>query len=384
MKIIDLRVSILSRQLDRAYWMSLESYRTSSCIIVQLVCDDGPIGIGEAHGRPLEDIARIIQSWMAPILIGRDPHEIASIWADLFSLCHSRRGAEMNASHGQPHFGGANRAQVMAAIAAIDLALWDIKGKLANQPVYRLLGGSASRIPAYASGGYYGPDGGANIHELVDEMTGYVQQGFSGVKMKIGGLSITEDYERVSAVRTAVGDHINLMLDANMAYRPSEAIQAAKVFEDLRPYWLEEPVRWYDRVFGTKQVADSTSIPIAGGESETHRWECRDLILHAGLQVMQFDATRAGGASEWLRVATYSECHDIGMAPHHDPHIHGHLFGGASNGLILEVFPNQKRDPLWHEFFLGNHQLQDGCFELSSDPGFGYSLDSKELEGNII
>jgi L-alanine-DL-glutamate epimerase-like enolase superfamily enzyme len=140
-----------------------------------------------------------------------------------------RHARQKRSTYGKWHW-------VMAAIAAIDLALWDIRGKLVNQPVYRLLGGSASRIPAYASGGYYGADGGPCIRELVDEVTDYVGQGFTGVKMKIGGLSITEDYERVSAVRAAVGDNIDLMLDANMAYSRGPDARGAGGMTECRSY----------------------------------------------------------------------------------------------------------------------------------------------------
>jgi L-alanine-DL-glutamate epimerase-like enolase superfamily enzyme len=267
----------------------------------------------------------------------------------------------------------------MAAIAGIDIALWDLKGKLCRQPVYKLLGASRTEIPCYASGGYYGPTGEADIDGLVEEMTGYVAAGFAAVKMKVGGLTIAEDGQRVAAVRDAVGPNVQIMLDANLAYDVPTAIAAARAFEPSDITWLEEPVQWYDPVFGLAQVAAATTIPIASGESELHRWGCRDLILHGGIRVMQFDATRAGGVTEWLRVAATAAGHGILMAPHHDPQVHGHLLGAVPNGHIQEVFPNPVRDPLWADLFVGQPEIRDGVLRLPDRPGFGFELHPEGL-----
>ncbi len=154
-------------------------------------------------------------------------------------------------------------------------------------------------------------------------MRGYVELGFRAVKMKDGGLAIDEDVRRVASPREAIGPDVRLMLDANVAYDVPTAIAAARAFEPFDITWFEEPVHWYDGVFGLAQIAAATTIPIASGASELHRWGCRDLILHGGIRIMQFDATRAGGVTEWLRVAAYAAAHGILMAPHHDPRVHG-------------------------------------------------------------
>ena len=268
----------------------------------------------------------------------------------------------------------------MAAIAGIDIALWDLKGKITGQSVSKLLGASRSTVPCYASGGYYGPGGEADIDNLVEEMRGYVDLGFQAVKMKVGGLPIKEDANRVARVREAIGSDIGLMLDANVAYDVPTAINAAHAFEPFDIAWFEEPVHWYDSVFGLGQVAAATSIPIASGESELHRWGCRDLIEHGGIRIMQFDATRAGGVTEWLRVAAYAASHGIVMAPHHDPQIHGHLIAAVTNGHVQEVFPNPVRDPLWEGLFVDRPEIVDGVLHVSERPGFGFNLDAEALE----
>lgn len=380
MKIADVRVHLLSVDLSRPYWMSLEPYRTVSEIVVEIETDTGIVGIGEIHGRPLDKIAGILNDVFAPALKGRDPLDTSAIWEDLFLYAHSRKGTALSESHGQPHFGAGARPQVMAALAGVDIALWDVKGKAVNLPVYKLLGGHDPHIPAYASGGYYGPSGEAAINGLVEEMTSYTALGFNAVKMKVGGQPIPVDVARVRAVREAVGPDVDIMLDANIAYDVPDAIQAARAFEPLSPRWFEEPVRWYDSVFGTGQVAQATRIPIASGESELHRWGCRDLILHAGVRVMQFDATRAGGVTEWLRVAAYAAAHGVVMAPHHDPHIHGHLLAGVPNGHILEAFPNKHRDPFWEELYLHRPEIVNSVYTVPDLPGFGIQLNPDALK----
>jgi L-alanine-DL-glutamate epimerase-like enolase superfamily enzyme len=170
------------------------------------------------------------------------------------------------------------------------------------------------------------------------------------------------------------------MLDANVAYDVPTAIAAARAFEPYDIAWLEEPVQWYDPVFGLAQVAAATTIPIASGESELHRWGCRDLIQHGGIRVMQFDATRAGGVTEWLRVAATGAGHGILMAPHHDPQVHGHLLGAVPNGHIQEVFPNPLRDPLWADLFEGQPEIRGGVLHLPDRPGFGFALHPEGLQ----
>ena len=236
-----------------------------------------------------------------------------------------------------------------------------------------------SEIPCYASGGYYGPEGEAYVDELVEEMTGYAELGFTAVKMKVGGLSLAEDVARVAAVREALPG-VEIMLDANSAWDVGQAIAAARAFEPLRIAWLEEPVAWFDPVAGLARVAAATSIPIASGEHELHRFACRDLIDHGGVEVMQFDATRAGGITEWLRAAAYASAHGVLMAPHHDPQIHGHLLGGIENGGIQEVFPNAVRDPVWERLFAERPEIEAGVMRLPEKPGLGIVLDRDALE----
>jgi L-alanine-DL-glutamate epimerase-like enolase superfamily enzyme len=377
--IVDVRIHPISVRLERAFWMSLEPYTVAAEIVVEIETDDGLVGIGEIHGRPQTDIVRILEQAFKPLLLGEDPADHERLWDMLFRCTFSRAAARFEAADGQPHFGAGGKPQMMAAIAGIDIALWDIKAQAADLPLYKLLGGHRASVATYASGGYYGPDGKAWIEGLVEEMTGYADLGYTAVKMKIGGLTLEEDVARVRAVREALHD-VRLMLDANSAYDVPAAIEAAGAFEPFDIYWLEEPTAWFDPVFGLARVGAATTIPLASGERELHRFGCRDLVDHTPIRFLQFDCTRAGGISEWLRVAAYASAHGVLMAPHHDPQIHGHLLAAVPNGHIQEVFPNAVRDPLWSRLFVEQPRVLDGELVLADRPGLGVTLDRDVLD----
>lgn len=379
MHITGIAVTEISAPLDRPYWMSLEPYRTASELIVSISTSEGITGLGEIHGRPLHQIAELIIESFAPSVIGRSPEDIDEIWQSLFDLSVTRAGSALGESHGQPHFGSGVRPQLMAAIAGIDIALWDIIGKTQQMPLWRYFGAEQPHVDCYASGGYYGPEGESYSAELAQEMAGYVALGYPAVKMKVGGLSLSADVERVAAVREAIGPNTDLMLDANQAYSLEEAISAATAFAPYSIRWLEEPLHWYDSIRGLGELAQHTAIPLASGESEITRHTCRDLIELGHVSVMQFDATRAGGVTEWRRVQEHALPHGVAMAPHHDPQIHGHLIAAAPNGLIQEVFPNASRDPLWDSLFIGQPEIHDGVLTLSEQSGWGWELNPEGL-----
>lgn len=371
--IVDVRVHPISIPLARTFWMSLEAYRVASEVIVEIETDDGLVGVGEVHGRPQAEIVRILRAFRE-LLLGEEPLDHERLYERLFRQTYSRSAEAFAASDGQPHFGSGARPQMMAAIAGVDIALWDLKGQAAGMPLWRLLGGSRDAVPAYASGGYYGPDGEAFVAGLVEELTSYAALGYPAVKMKVGGLEVAGDVARVRAVREALPD-VAIMLDANSAYDVPTAIEAARAFEPYEIAWLEEPVAWFDPVFGLARVGAQTRIPLASGERELHRFACRDLVDHTPIRYLQFDCTRAGGVTEWLRVAAYASAHGVLMAPHHDPQIHGHLVAAAENGYVLELFPNAVRDPVWAGLFSSKPDVRDGTVILPARPGLGIELD---------
>jgi L-alanine-DL-glutamate epimerase-like enolase superfamily enzyme len=271
---------------------------------------------------------------------------------------------------------------VLTGIAGVDIALWDIKGKAANLPVYKLLGGARNTVPCYVTGGYY--QDGKTVSDLVQECETYADMGYRAIKLKIGHVAVEEDVERVRAVRESLGPDIDLMLDVNEGYDVPTAIRAARLLEPFGIRWLEEPVHWYDRIEGLGQVAASTTIPIASGENAQHRWDARDLINRGGVKVMQFDCTRNSGITECLKIAGMCAMNNVRLAPHHDPQVHGHLVAGLDVGEIVETFPNADRDPIWEELFMVRPEINNSEMTLLDRPGWGIELDEAALQARGV
>jgi L-alanine-DL-glutamate epimerase-like enolase superfamily enzyme len=257
-------------------------------------------------------------------------------------------------------------------MAALDIAHWDIVGKQAGLPLYRILGGYTNQVPAYVTGGYYTE--GRGIPELIAECEGYVAAGYKALKLKVGGATLAEDVARVKAVRQALGDDINIMLDANRAWDLSTAIEAARRFADFQPRWLEEPIQWYDDLRAMSFLRQHTHIPLASGENAHHRFDARELLEQRAIDVMQFDGTKNGGITEWRKIAGMCSMYHVGVAPHHDPQIHGHMVAAIPNGLTVESFHNPERDPLWPDLYAESARLEGGMLYLSERPGLGISF----------
>jgi L-alanine-DL-glutamate epimerase-like enolase superfamily enzyme len=293
-------------------------------------------------------------------LIGENPMNVERLWHKMWV----------------PKLVG-RRGMTTRVISAIDIALWDLRGKIADQPLYRLLGGYRERVPAYIAGGYYLE--GKTLDDLAQEMLGNVEAGATAVKMKVGGVPINEDVERVKVVREAIGPGIKLMVDANCAYRYYEAIQFARKIEPFDIYWFEEPVA-PDDYEGHARVARSSSIPVATGENEYTRYGFRDLIQHGSASILNADAQILGGITEFMNVASLAAAHDLHIAPHGAQEVHIHLVAAIPNGLILEFY-RETVNPLHGRIFKESLTLDaDGCVSVPQTPGLGMEPNWEVLE----
>jgi L-alanine-DL-glutamate epimerase-like enolase superfamily enzyme len=271
------------------------------------------------------------------------------------------------------------RGAALRAISAVDIALWDLLGKLAELPLYRLLGGWADEVPAYASGGYYRPgDPLANIRE---EMLSYKALGFSDFKMKVGGAAFAVDVARVQAAREAIGPEGRLALDANNAWRwPSEAIRFARAVEAYDIWWLEEPLSPED-VAGHAEIARTLEMPVATGEIHATRWDFRDLIAQRAADILQPDAGVLGGISEWIKVAHTAATFNLPVAPHWHANVHVHLVAAVSNSLTVEYFVLEQDIYNFERLVTPDTRLclQDGRLSLPAAPGLGITFDEQAI-----
>ncbi len=383
MKITDIRTVPLSYRCEPPYGSAGGMQAARGGLLVEIETDDGITGIGEA-GVGGGSARHVIDNLLRPMLLGEDPLLIEGLWQKMFARTRQfgRRGIVMN------------------GISGIDIALWDIAGKVARMPLYRLLGGCRDRVEAYASGGFY--QQGKSIDDLAAEAEGYRARGFRGMKMKIGRNPSTQtplrhlaanaplcevepeqDIARVAAVRRALGPKAKLMVDVNCAWSPSFAIEMGRALEPYRLYWIEEPVAT-DDIDGSARVADALATPIAGYETEIGLYGFRELIERDAVDIVQTDIAWSGGFSECRRIAALAQAHHLMVAPHAFASAVTlaaslHFIASIPNGLVLEFDqnPNGLRDELLKEPIAID---SDGMIRLPERPGLGIELDPAAVE----
>ena len=359
MKVTDVRMETYRWKRTRPIRNGRYVYPTAGLDVVKVETDEGVTGIGLAGAvQEAEDIGRSILDHLKQYAMGQDPFDTERIWDDMW----------------QPKLVG-RRGITTRVISGIDIALWDIKGKVTGRPVYKMLGGFTDKVPVYIAGGYY--EEGKGLEELAAEMEESVSMGARAIKMKIGGAPINEDVERVRIVRESVGPNVKVMVDANCAYRHYEAIQIARKMEKYDIFWFEEPVN-PDDYEGHKLVSQATTIPVATGENEYTRYGFRDLIENRCAAILQPDALVMGGITEFMKVAAMAQAHDLPVAPHGNQDVHVHLVSAIPNGLTVEYYRGST-DPMWGKMFKETLQVEDGFVRPPDRPGIGIELNEDAL-----
>jgi L-alanine-DL-glutamate epimerase-like enolase superfamily enzyme len=369
MKITALQVYILrAPREDRPHWVSHFIVPRANEILVRMQTDQGLEGIGIATSyTPIEAAIAAFRSGIADLVVGMDPLAPERIYQKLFALTWQRRASEK----------GWSREAIIRISAAVDIACWDLVGKVASLPLYRLFGGYRSEVPCYVTCAYYRD--GKTLSELRDEMQMLKAQGHTGFKAKAGGVSLAEDMERLALVREVIGADKDLMVDVNRGWDLATAIEGARLLEPLRPRWLEEPVRWADDRRELKLLAQKTRIPLSAGESELTSYACRALLEEQAIQILQFDCTMMGGFTEGRKLAALCELNHVHVAPHHDCFIHAHIVAASPAGLIVESFTDPERDPLQAELFEDPPRIGQGMLHLKEQPGLGLTLSENAL-----
>ncbi len=263
------------------------------------------------------------------------------------------------------------KGAAIRAISAVDISLWDAKAKSLGLPLYKLLGARREKVPCYGSGGYYQKN--QRLEDSLEEVNGFVRKGLKAVKIRVGGLDLKSDVERVKAVREAIGPNLKLMLDANNAYDVSTATKAGKEFEKFDIFWFEEPV-WPDDIKGSARVAAALDTPVASGELEYTKYGFRELIESGGADIIQPDAEVVGGISEWLKVTSMASAYRISVAPHWAQEVHVHLTAAIDNAIFLEWFDRTSGIRKEDELYRTEVKVIDGYAFPSTSPGLGREI----------
>ena len=347
---------------------SMQTFTFHGWLMVEIFTDDGLVGIGNAALAP-QVTKQVIDLYIKPLLIGRDPWDTEFLWQNMYrkTMAFGRKGIGM------------------VAISAIDIALWDILGKSAKQPVYRLLGGRTKpRIPVYASRLY-----SAELSELEAEAKRYKKDGYKAMKLRFGwgptdGASgMQRNLALVRTVREAVGDGVDVMADAYMGWTLDYAKRMLPLLEPFNLRWLEEPVI-PDDVRGYAELKSYGRIPIAGGEHEFTAYGFRDLLEARALDYIQFDTNRVGGITQARKIAALAEAYSVPVIPHAGQMHNYHVVMASLNSPMAEYFPVvdvEVGNELFWYIFNGEPKAKDGFIDLDENvPGLGLTINEAALE----
>ena len=331
--------------------------RVTSLVLVHT--DTGHVGIGSAYSHPAL-VNLIVKHQLEPLLRGEDPREIESLWKMMYRVTrwYGRKGA------------------AMSALGAVDTALWDVRGKALGKPIWALLGGQSGGCDAYASALLWKDPNG-----LAEEAAGLIAKGFRRVKMRLGR-SEQFDTAAVAAVRRAIGDNNDLMVDASMRYHVDLARRIGRVLKENRVFWFEEPFA-PDAIDSYVALRGTTGVKLAAGENEFGFEGFRELIRAGALDIVQPDVSRAGGISEvWrigqladeagLQVATHTWCDAVAVIAN------AHVVSALANGLTVEV--DQTGNPFIDALLVEPLRVIDGTLSLDDTPGLGIELNDAVVD----
>ena len=348
---------------------------TFDAAIVRIETGDGLVGWGEGKNAAgsagtYGALVHLLNHEVAPRLIGRNAGDITAIWEMLYN--GTRHGSAAAAGFAMPDL--ARRGLSIAAISAVDIALWDILGKHLGQPVWQLLGGrKADRLPAYASGGW------ANAAEIGAQLQSYIDLGgFRAVKMRVGAMDGAPHISasRVRAARAALGPGVEIAVDAHGTYSVGEARRFARLVQDCDLAWFEEPVSGDDKP-GMAMVRASSGIPVAAGESEATRYDFRDLIMAGAVDILQPDPAFCGGITETMRIAALASSHNLRFAPHlwaGAPCFFAGLHCCAASPASFTVEYSCGANPMIHDLSAAPVAVQDGMIAIPDGPGLGLTI----------
>lgn len=352
---------------------SMGTFRFHGWTVVEVETDEGIIGLGNVALAP-RIAKQIIDLYLAPLVIGHDPFDYEYLWQRMYrsTLAWGRKGIGM------------------AALSAIDIAIWDIMGKATGKPVFKLLGGrTKEKIPCYASKLYR-----VDLDEMQREAQSYMYQGFKAVKMRFGygpkegPQGVRENIKSVEAVREVIGEDVDLMLECYMGWDLDYAKRILPKLEKFQPRWLEEPVI-ADDIDGYAELNNMGSVPISGGEHEFTIFGFRQLLEKRAVSVIQYDTNRVGGITAAHKINALAEAYQVPVIPHAGQMHNYHLTMSTLASPMSEFFPVhdvEVGNELFYYIFEGDPSPEGGFIDLDDNkPGLGLSLSDRYLaDFNII
>lgn len=366
MRIVDVTADVYSCPFDGvAVRQGVGNMVKRDLVLVRVRAEDGTVGYGEAHmGLNPTAIGDIVRNSMAPLLVGRDVFEHEWLWHAI--------SRHQIVTHGLG-------AGSVIALSGIDIALWDLKGKLLGQPVYKLLGGARRKLRAYAGGMGLGWQ---PCDDLEREVRRYVDDGYTAIKLRVGQ-DVRIDAERVSHIRQAFPRELDIAVDAATRYNATDMRGVIRYCEDNEVLWLEEPFT-PDNVEGYAELRRATRIPIAGGENHFTKHAFRDLFTARAIDICQADCTKAGGITETKKIADMAAAWHVKMAPHTSQSVistaaNVHLLCALPHGMIYEADISAVNP--WRDVLARNPlRVVDGHIEPNDKPGLGIDIDETILE----
>jgi L-rhamnonate dehydratase len=347
---------------------SMQTFTFHEWLLVEIFTDDGLVGVGNAALAP-QVTKQVIDLYLKPLLIGQNPWDVERLWQHMYrkTMAFGRKGIGM------------------VAISAVDIALWDLLGKSAKQPVFRLLGGrTKTRIPVYASRLY-----SVGLSEVAAEAKRYKDDGYRAMKLRFGwgptdgAHGMQRNVELVRTVRETVGDEIDVMADAYMGWTLDYAKRMLPLLEPFHLRWLEEAVI-PDDIHGYAELKSYGNIPIAGGEHEFTLYGFRELLQARALDYIQFDTNRVGGITQARKIAALAEAYSIPVIPHAGQMHNYHIVMASLNSPMAEYFPVvdvEVGNELFWYIFDGEPRAKDGYIDLDDNtPGLGLTINEQGLE----
>ncbi|TYA92134.1 mandelate racemase/muconate lactonizing enzyme family protein [Seonamhaeicola marinus] len=362
---------ILKDKLSKSFFFSQWEYSERCICVVKVTAADGTYGWGEGYGPApvLEAGIKLLE----PFVVGENPLENEVIWNKMYrkTLDFARRGI------------------LVASMSAIDIAIWDLKGKILGLPVSTLLGGAhRNRVQPYATGLYF-TDHNNPSKDFEEEARLYISQGFKAMKMKVG-LGIKADVENVKKMREVIGPDIKLMVDSNHAYTLREATELARKIEKYDIGWFEEPIspEFYEQY---SELRQKTTIPISGGECEYLRFGFKQLIDHKSVDIIQPDICASGGLTEAKRISALASANGVDIIPHTwgtsiGIHVALHFISNIESvpgrmyqpDFLMEY--DQTENGLREKLTFPSIEMKDGYIEVPNRPGLGIDVDVDVLE----